>query len=419
MKRRSSCGLVLIALLLSGCVQQESPNNETISVTPASMVGGFAPMEVPSAPGAGQPYIAVDSSGAFLMSWTEPVGDMSAVKVARYQAGTWQTPTTVVERDDLFVNWADFPSVASSGNALYVHWLQRSAPGTYNYDVVATVSGDGGTTWKAPFVVHDDGVKAEHGFASFLPLPDDKAAITWLDGRGMAEGHDGDHGDMSLRYAVISPDGSISERALLDDRTCECCTTTITSTPTGPLVAWRDRAADEVRDIDYSRLEGGAWTPPAPVHVDGWNINGCPVNGPQADSSGEVVVLAWFTGADELGRVKAAFSTDGGVSFGSPIELASGASTMGYLDSLLISESRAFVVWMEDREDRLELVGREVALSGELAETVSIASTTRGRTGFPRMAKSGDEILLAWNERGDSPGVRAARATISKSMRNE
>lgn len=413
---RKTLGVTLFLLFLTiaaGCDRGHgTPEVEAVALRP--MVGAFADVASPSGPGAGQPHVAVETDGSFLMSWTEPDGALQALKVSRFEHDSWATPRVISARDDFFVNWADFPSVTPSGDAIYAHWLQRSAPGTYNYDVMVSISRDHGATWGDPFVVHDDGVKAEHGFASMRSLPDSRAGIVWLDGREMPSGHDDGHGDMAIRYAELSPDGSMSSEAVLDTRTCECCTTTITSTPTGTLVAWRDRSDDEIRDISFSRLVDGSWTAPESLHSDGWRIEGCPVNGPQADSLGDSVAVAWFTAADEKAEVNVSFSRDGGVSFARPSTLAGGEGVVGYVDVILVSEDRAFVTWMVDMNERIDLVGREATSSGVLTEPVVLASTSRGRTGFPRMARSGDEILLAWNEKGDSPKVRVARAMISR-----
>jgi hypothetical protein len=334
--------------------------------------------------------------------------------MARLEDRSWSEPRVIASRDDFFVNWADFPSIAASGEVIYAHWLQRSAPGTYDYDVVIAISGDGGSTWGSPFILHDDGIKAEHGFASMLPLPDNRVAITWLDGREMAGGHDDGHGDMGLRYAEIGPDGVVVAEALLDSRTCECCTTTIAATPDGPLVAWRDRSETEVRDISHSRLVGGRWTETRSLHDDGWKIEGCPVNGPQSDSSGDRLAIAWFTAAEGVGRVKLSFSSDGGATFEPPVLLAAGENVVGYVDVVLVAEDRALVVWMQDEGDRLDLVGREATGDGRMGVPIVQATTSRGRTGFPRLARSGDELLLAWNEKGDSPRIHVARAMISE-----
>jgi hypothetical protein len=42
---------------------------------------------------------------------------------------------------------------------------------------------------------------------------------------------------------------------------------------------FRDRSVDEVRDIAIARRISNAWSASKPVHGDGWQISGCPVNG--------------------------------------------------------------------------------------------------------------------------------------------
>lgn len=404
---------VAILVTVVGCSRPAETASSSENAGSGPGVGRFEQIQSPAGAGAAQPHLTVDGTGAFLLSWTEPDGESHALKMSRFDGTAWDAPRLIASRSDFFVNWADFPSIASSGDVLYAHWLQRSAPGTYNYDVMVSVSRDGGATWREPFVVHDDGAKAEHGFVSMLPLPDNRVGITWLDGREMAGDHDDGHGDMGLRYAVLSPDGSITDQVLLDSRTCECCTTTIAATPDGPLVAWRDRSDSEVRDISFSRFDGAAWSAPVALHEDGWQIQGCPVNGPQSDASGDRLVIAWFTAAGDSRAVKLAFSNDGGRSFEAPVTLAGGDAVAGYVDTLMIDGETALTVWMEENGERLDIMARETGVSGASTEAVTVASTTGGRTGFPRMARSGNEILLAWNEKGDSPGIRLARARMT------
>ena len=74
------------------------------------------------------------TDGRVLMSWTEPQGNSFAVKVAISDGSGWSTPQTVVSRDDLFVNWADFPSaIALSDGILVAHWLQINGDASYQY----------------------------------------------------------------------------------------------------------------------------------------------------------------------------------------------------------------------------------------------------------------------------------------------
>jgi len=60
----------------------------------------------------------------------------------------------------------------------------------------------------------------------------------------------------------------------------------------------------------------GAWANPVATGAEGWEIEGCPVNGPAIAAAGDRVAVAWFTAAGDTPRVRFASSTDGAASFG-------------------------------------------------------------------------------------------------------
>ena len=348
----------------------------------------------PAGDGAAAPFLSAGRHGSLLMSWNE----RGSVRVARFAEGAWSEPSTVVARNDLFMNWADFPSVVELSDAtLLVHWLQKSGTGKYAYDVRFALSRDRGKSWSASRVLHDDGTQTEHGFASLVadasrPL----AHAVWLDGRKMAAG-----GDMTLRYATISSDGSIAAPAELDTRTCECCTTALAATGGGLVAAYRDRSAEEVRDISVVRGSPAGWSAPAALHRDGWTIAGCPVNGPQLDARGDDVVAAWFT----KDRVLVAFSRDGGATFGEARRIDAGKPT-GRVDVLLREDGDAFVTWI----DGDAVVGRRVSPDAAPGPLFTIARTTTARaSGFPRAARVDGATYVAWTEVEPRKRIRLAR----------
>lgn len=357
----------------------------------------------------GEPSLSTGADGSVHLTWIEPAADSQrAVRYARLEGDTWSTPSTIVARNDLFVNWADFPSVISSRNGmLTVHWLQRSAPGKYSYDIRVARSTDGGATWSAGELLNRDGKAAEHGFLSFWPASDSTVEAAWLDGRDMVGDHGGAHGTMQVATTTLHADGSLGVEEFLDNRTCECCQVSAAVASSGPVVVYRDRSEANIRDIAIVRRVNGSWTTPALVHNDGWFLEGCPVNGPAIDASGESVVVAWYTGARDTARVNVAFSTDGGATFTPPIRVDEGTPA-GRVDLVRLSDSEVAVSWLErvgDAEARVLV--RHVNSSGSLAAPVTVASTKAERaSGFPRMVLRGDELIAAWTEPGTESQVR-------------
>jgi hypothetical protein len=248
----------------------------------------------------------------------------------------------------------------------------------------------------------------QHGFVSFVPTSDGKLGAIWLDGRKMDK--DG-FGDMGLIYSTIGNDGKVGAETTLDSRVCECCQTSVTSTPDGMIAAYRDRSAKEIRDIYVARFSNGKWSPGVPVANDGWEIDGCPVNGPAISSSGRNVAVAWFTAPKEKSQVNLALSADGGKTFGKPVRI-DGGNTSGRVDVISLASGAAIVSWVERGTDGSQVRIRQVEANGMAGAPLSVSGPGLQPGSVPRIEKSGNDIVVAWTKSGDSPTVHTAIATL-------
>jgi len=347
------------------------------------------------------PYLFTDQQGTVYLSWTESDNKSNTLKFATLVSdSTWSEPQAIASGENWFVNWADYPVIATkNGQSLIAHYLAKSGEGTYSYDVNVRQSNDGGKTWNEAYVLHEDGKQAEHGFVTILPYKDN-FFVSWLDGRNTvsendsSNNHHSGHGAMTLRAAVISPEGKKIEEWELDDRVCDCCQTSAAITDNGPVVVYRDRSEKEVRDISIVRWQGDSWTTPSSVTNDNWNIAGCPVNGPRISNIGNSLALGWFTAADNTPQVKLKFSHDGGITFG-PVVTMSGEHPVGRVDVEMLSETTAMISWMEGAD----IKAAKVTDTGKVLETFDIATSSESRSsGFPQMAKRGKDIVFAWTD---------------------
>lgn len=396
--RRDRSALVATAALLLACAS-------------ASDAPRVDELPTPAGEGAVEPFLATAPDGRVLLSWLEPAGDSShALRVSAWDGDGWSEPSTVMRRADLFVNWADFPSVLALPNGdLVVHWLQRSGAGPYAYDVRVARSTDGGRTWSDGVVPHRDGMPAEHGFVSLWAADGDSVAVAWLDGRKYAGTGEG-AGETMLVTTRIGRDGGMASETILDPRICDCCQTDLAIARAGPVIVYRDRSPDEIRDVWLVRWTDGRWSAPAPVHADGWRIEGCPVNGPQVSAAGDTVAVAWFTAAEESGpQVRLAISTDGGATFGPPVRVDDG-QPLGRVDVVMTPRGPT-VSWLERAgADAATVRVRHHDWRGRARGVgVVVDSSSAARSsGFPRMAWGGDGIVLAWTD------VSAQRLRIAR-----
>lgn len=365
---------------------------------PASALAGRTSIDPPAGVGAMAPAL-VASGDDWLLSWLEPAPSPATghrLRFARWHDGAWTAPVDLPVGADLFVNWADTPEIGVAGNGdLWVAWLARSAEGRYDYDVELARSTDGGATFERRGRLNDDGAAAEHGFVSFAAEGRGLRAF-WLDGRATPDG-----GPMSLRTALLGG-ASVGPSEAVDERVCDCCSTAAAPVPGGTAVVYRDRSADEVRDVRLAvRAESGPGRSLA-VGADAWRIEGCPVNGPALAAAGREVWVAWFTGAGGEARVLWARSPDGGASLGSarPLDAAAPA---GRVALAAAGADGAVVGWIGAREGTGELRLARLAGDGAAGAPLALAQVALGRaSGRPRIARAGERIAIAWTE-GSAP----------------
>ena len=412
--------LVFLLFLLTACGGDPAAPASTVPAaeTRAAHEPSDWPLPVPGT--AAQPDLVVAPDGRLLLSWIEAgSGSTHALVFASFDGGAWSAPQEIADGDDWFVNWADTPHlVATEDGALWAHWLRQSAKAAYAYDVVLSRSGDGGKTWSPPRAVNDDGTPTEHGFVSLWPQSRDSLGIAWLDGRNTAgEGHGGheEHGAGAMTLRVANFDAALrkSAESELDPRTCDCCQTSAAMTSNGPLLVYRDRDGDEIRDIVATRFDRGAWTLPRKVHDDRWKMPACPVNGPSVAASGMQAWVAWYTAAGDMPKVRVARSQDGGDSFSAPAELDSGLQVQGRV-GVAVDGASAWVNWTREQADgqSLWLARYDAADPSKEVERIEVAKLQgRGRaTGFPQMVAREGAVHLVWTDVIDGkPVLRGAR----------
>jgi len=410
---------VLLAFAL-GCSGESPPSSPSLPSAP--WLGATVAVAAPADVGARFPHLAASASGkTVVMSWLEPLGGASGFRLrqAQWRADrSWGEPVDVAAGQDWFINWADFPSVVPADTGPWAaHWLQQKPGGVYSYDVMTKLSSDGGRTWGEAYSPHDDGTPTEHGFVSLAQVGDRPYAV-WLDGRATAgEGHahgadqhGSTEGAMTLRGATLQLQGAVAG-VEIDARVCDCCQTDTAATRDALVVVYRDRAADETRDIHAARLVDGVWSMPVAVHADAWRIDACPVNGPAVAAHDDTVIVAWFTAPDRP-RIRLAFSQDGGRTFAAPIEVASG-KVVGRVDVVALTAGRAIVSWLAEDARGALVRAQPFTAAGAAGPAMDVARADVARSsGFPQMAYVPGGLLFAWTAGGPDPRVHTAFAPL-------
>ncbi|RMA80013.1 sialidase family protein [Umboniibacter marinipuniceus] len=300
----------------------------------------------------------------------------------------------VASGDDWFVNWADFPSISRNGDHIVTWFLRKHDEGTYSYDIWLVQSFDNGETWQPPQQLNNDNGGGEHGFADIIPF-EDAFLISWLDGRNTV-GHHGAHsGAMMVNWALIHSDGSVRTNETLDTRSCDCCHTALSEVSGVPVLAYRDRTVDEIRDIAVSHWQGVGFEEPTLWHQDNWQINGCPVNGPSVWESQGKLAMAWFTQATGVSELR--YKVVGA----EPTTLSQ--TTLGRIDSLQ-HDDYSYISHLHRQPTGRSSVNiiRFNSTTPAESDTLQVADSSASRSsGIPKMAVINRQLWIATtNDRG-------------------
>ncbi len=279
-------------------------------------------------PGAANEHVTLAASGRIVAAaWAAtPEGGQTDIytAISGDEGQTFSRPVRV--GTDASVNAEQPPRIAlapaRSGQPapeVVVVWTAKAPGGTR---LMTTRSRDGGRTFAAAVVVPGSAAAGNRGWQSMAIDAMGHPIVIWLDHRDGAKAASGHqhHGDAAStptaaeesvaraatsRLYVGSTDGSLPVQALVHG-VCYCCKTALAVSPSGALVAaWRHVYAGGFRDIAFSRSDDGGRTfsTPARISQDGWQIAGCPEDGPSiaVDAIGRSHVV-WPTLVRENGR---------------------------------------------------------------------------------------------------------------------
>jgi hypothetical protein len=294
-------------------------------------------------------------------------------------------------------------------------------------------SGDGGRTFGAPASVSAASLTGLRGWQSITPAHGAVHAV-WLDGRHAEPsagggGHHHHHGAaganaaapkpsaprQDVYSAVIGADGSITEAHVARD-VCFCCKTAVGVASNGRVyVAWRHIFPESMRDIALASSSDGGRTfgPLARVSEDGWQLTGCPDDGPaMAIDAGDSIHLAWPTLVAGPEPRKGIFysSTKDGTSFAARLQMSGDSvEDAGHPQLAVDGAGNVAVAWDEQAGDKRNIVVRVSRRGSGRFEPAEVL-TPDGSGLNPYVAGLARGFLVAWPiGSGAESAIRLAR----------
>lgn len=207
------------------------------------------------------------------------------------------------------------PKVAFKGNGTIIAIYETSTPSETEKwgigDVRYVESYDDGDTWSEPrSVFKTEPNELSYSFSHILRLGNGEVGVTAL---GTYTGEDEDMG-RPVVYTATDGNKGFMELIIISETGCECCRTAIAGDENGNVrIVFRDLQKGSIRDIamssssDYGKTFGDAQD----ISDDGWEIYGCPHNGPSIVVKEGRTYLSWYTGTDDDGVYFAEYAADG------------------------------------------------------------------------------------------------------------
>jgi hypothetical protein len=366
--------------------------------------GKWQEMPSPVPVGSISPRVTAQPDKSALLSWLEPREDRKAsLRFSIWRDVRWSPPATIASDLTFSRDQASVPGVVGlSRSNLIAYWSQRVLTELQSSNEIAlymAISSDGGAHWAQPTLVNRTAAQPgeDNAYASAVALDDQRAQLVWLDGCDWEKSK-----RVQLMSRVVSAEGQISERRLLDPDTCTCCSTAIARTSSGLLAAYRGHNSRNIRDISLVRSIDSGWSEPHIPHPDNWHIEACPVNGPHLDTRENLTALIWFTAPQDQPAVKLALSHDGGATFAPAVRLDTGKA-VGRSQVVVLRDDSAVGLWLESEGGATRLSARRVRDGGSIGAPLELA---RGANfGYPHAAGTAGGVLVVWSERNPSPRV--------------
>ncbi|MCS6285496.1 MAG: exo-alpha-sialidase [Nitrospira sp.] len=349
------------------------------------------------------PSVRIDDRGRVSLAWVEEEKETRTVLYSRLEKvdGPVGEAVRVNGSGEVPYSRQEAPALAVSGDDVLMTWAVTHPKVTpdkpFSNDLRLSRSSDGGKTFQPSVLVNDDQQVIGHSFDSIHVAPDGAVHIAWIDGReGKKE---------SGTFATRSTDRgrTVDKNLKVDENTCVCCRTAMTSGPDGTLyVAWRKILPGDLRETVVARSTDGGATYSAPVIVghDRWVFPGCPHRPASVgtDRQGRLYV-AWYTeGSDETPSIYLAYSDDKGETFSPKQKLNFSKGTFPDHPQMAVDqEGRVILVWEEQSPVRREVV---VSVSLDRGQSFSLPQKINDKKGqTPSVSVNAQGLaVLAWME---------------------
>lgn len=362
------------------------------------------------------PSIQIDEAGIISLAWMEEDKDVRSVLYARSTApgGPMGSPVRINRPEEIPYWRQEAPALTVAGDDVFVTWGLTHPKATPQQPLATELrlsrSTDGGKVFGPSVAVNDDPGVIQHTFDALHRDAEGRLHLSWIDAR------EGKKEPGTYVARSLDRGATITKNVKVDEGTCVCCRTAVTSGPDGMVyVAWRKIFEGNVRETVVARSTNHGETFEAPVIVghDQWVFPACPHRPASmgVDRQGRLYVVWYTEGTDEIPAVYLAYSDDRGKSFSDKRKLNVAKNTFPDHPQIAVdSDGRIAVVWEEQAPVKRDVV---MSLSTDRGATFTAPrKVNEKKSQTPVVAVNQQGLFaLAWMEHG-MPGHKIVVQTV-------
>jgi len=331
---------------------------------------------------------------------------------------TWSAPRRVNSAVEAVQGEENGPKIAvSADKRAYIVWSIPGEKGDKTRANIRFAMDDGSGGFTPARTLNE--VKDAARFPIIEFAPDGNLLIAWIDRR-----MDGPK-PRQLYLTRMNPNGqALTKNYQVGEGLCECCKLGVGFADGGKTVYVVDREVDgnKFRNHVLRKSTDGGVTFGAPVEIsnDGWQVPSCPHSGPSLgrDSRGQLHV-SWFTlgRSEQEAGIYYSVSKDDGKTF-TPRQLvqANTAPETLYNNLIVGDDDTVYLAWSNlDSGNRAQIYFRTLAADGRTWSPIQQVSNAHGNASRPSLALRDKLLNIAWTETdGEDSRVVTRSATVQR-----
>ncbi len=281
---------------------------------------------------------------------------------------------------------AQTPNLIASNDGVFALWLETTSGKT---DVFFSKSSDGGSTFDNPINLSMN-ITGQSGYTQFAQSGKDVYVVWQASLSGTA-----------YVYLTKSSDGgtSFGKPVMISDNTKLAAFPQVAVSDNHVYFSWLEKSDNNSTNVVFSKSDDNA----ASIGVSLYMTHNLGNSGiPKLVAAGNQVSLAWEDNSKGNFDVFIAKSDDYGASFSLPVDMSASTGQSG-TPEIIVSKENVYAVWMDNTAGIFDIMFAKSTDGGKSFGTPVDVSRQTIDSGYPQFAVNGNNVYVAWTQTIASP----------------